>query len=61
MTSFQGYVEEAQKKYKHLPNEDFLLAARNEVYEKMEHDLALKSLILNYYKKNTKNLPFVIT
>ena len=58
MDNFLAYVDTAREQYKELPFDELLSKAKNEIFEKMERDRDLKSMLLSYYRENEGNLPF---
>ncbi len=57
---FDQYVANAKHALPVTNLDAFLEAAKNYCYNAMEHDDALQQALLKYYKKNRKNLGFVI-
>lgn len=60
LVHFDQYAAEAKHKLPVTNLDKFLEEAKNYCYNAMEHDDALKRALLKYYKKNRKNLGFVI-
>lgn len=60
MNNFLAYIKQAEAEYKDLPFELILEKSRNDVFKKMENDIDLQTLLLDYYDDTKNKLPFTI-